>query len=173
MEISILNFIQENLRSPLMDNIMYFFTLIGDNGIIWIIISLILLFTKKYKHIGIVMLISLTICLCLGELIIKNIICRPRPFYVNQEVVLFISPPLGYSFPSGHTSSSFSSAFLLSKISKKVGILAFTLASLISFSRLYFFVHYPTDVLTGILFGILISYVVCRVYNKKVAKIYD
>ena len=173
MEINILNFIQENLRSPLMDNIMYLFTSLGENGIIWIIISLVLIFSKKYKHIGIVMLISLTIGLCLGEFLIKNIICRMRPFYVNTDITLFISPPFGYSFPSGHTSSSFSSAFVLSKISKKVGVLAFTLAALISFSRLYFFVHYPTDVLAGILFGISVSYVVCKVYNKKVAKIYN
>ena len=62
--------------------------------------------------------------------------------------------PKDYSFPSGHTQASFAAATALFTGNKKAGICAYVLAALIAFSRLYLYVHFPTDVLAGVVIGI-------------------
>lgn len=171
MDLLILNYINENLRSPALDFAMKFFTYIGEYGTIWIIIALSLLFFKQYRKYGIIMLISLTLCLLLGEFVLKNLISRARPFYIDDDIKLIISPPGGYSFPSGHSASSFAGARVLYKAKKKIGIIAYIVASLIAISRVYLYVHYPSDVLAGALIGTLISSIILYLYNKKFIKL--
>ena len=99
------------------------------------------------------MLLGLLLNAILGEVIIKNIVQRPRVFNTYPDISIIINPPDSYSFPSGHTASSFTAAMLIGYYLKKWRYGAYILASLIAFSRLYLFVHYPTDIICGILLG--------------------
>lgn len=165
--LDILNFIQDNMQCSFIDYIMIFFTSIANCGTIWILTGIILLFNKKYRIYGIMLLISLLVTFFIGELFLKNLINRPRPFIINPEINLIINKPISSSFPSGHTASSFSSAFILFKLNKKLGISAFVVAFLIGFSRMYLYVHYLSDILAGILLGLLCSLCVYTVFKKR------
>lgn len=176
MELDILHLFQ-NIHSYTLDNVMMFITTLGNGGLLWIFISLMLMVVprigkedeegrKKRKIYGIMLLISLAVTAILGNLIIKNIIQRPRPFQVDTSVVPLIYPR-EYSFPSGHTSSSFTAATIIFLYNSKWGILAFFMAGLIAFSRMYFFVHYPTDIIGGIVLGVFCATSVHRTINFK------
>lgn len=160
IDFSILDFIQTNLRSGFVDSVMVFLSLIGEGGIVWFLIAIPMLFFKKSRTCGVVMILSMGVTLLLGELLLKNIFCRVRPCNVNLDIEMLVKRPSSYSFPSGHTSSSFAAATSVFLWNKKFGIPALVLALLIGFSRLYNYVHYPTDVLAGMLFGILVAVLV-------------
>lgn len=167
IENNILFFIQNNLQNIIFDKVMPFITFLGDRGFIWILLSIFLIVNKKYRHIGILTLISLILCTIIGEVIIKNIVQRPRPFVNYPSIDLLIKPLASYSFPSGHTASSFAAAGILAKYFKKYAALIFGLAGLIAFSRLYLFVHYPGDILAGIVLGLICSKIVVIVFDKQ------
>ncbi len=152
-------FLQESVRNPVLDKIMIFITSLGDKGMIWILATVLLLIPKKTRKAGMVSAVALLGSLLFNNMLIKNIVQRPRP-YVNLEDLRIIIPrPSEYSFPSGHSSSSFAAAVSFYRLlPKKFGIPAIVLAGLIAFSRLYVGVHYPTDVLAGALMGIALSY---------------
>lgn len=158
MEIQILNMIQ-NLRTPLGDTIVPLITRLGDAGIIWIILTLILLLIPKTRKTGIIMTAALLVDLVLCNLLLKNLVARTRPFDVNTAVQLLIARPRDYSFPSGHTAASFASVTALYLAGeKKMWKAALVLAVLIALSRLYLYVHYPTDIIGGVIFGSLSGY---------------
>ena len=163
-EFSILNGIQ-NIRCGFLD---WFFTLIthlGDAGIIWIIIAVACLFFKKTRKAGICMGMALIMGLICGNLILKNVIARERPYTYElaamtaDKVKELISLPHDYSFPSGHTQASFAAATSIFMYNKKYGTAAYVLAALIAFSRMYLYVHFPTDIIGGILLGIIYAIV--------------
>lgn len=165
MEMKILDLIQK-LRIPPLDTFFTIFTRVGDHGEIWLAIFLVLLFTKKYRRVAIFALVAMAVELLMVEGLIKNIFERPRPFLLNENIQLLIKAPHGYSFPSGHTASSFAfaSVLFLNRVPFRKTIM--TLAALMGFSRLYLYVHYPTDVIAGALLGILIGWVVVYVQRK-------
>lgn len=139
----------------------------GEAGAVWIAVGIALLFFRKTRAAGVMLLISLLMGLLIGELGLKNIVCRPRPFLVNTAVKLNIHAPSGYSFPSGHSAAAFASATVLVLRGKRwMGISAVVLAVLISFSRLYNYVHYPSDVLCGALLGVSCALLVVFVFKK-------
>jgi undecaprenyl-diphosphatase len=111
------------------------------------------------------MLIALALHICLCNLLIKPLVARPRPFTINTDIRLLITAPTDYSFPSGHTAASFAVAFSLLFGKNKLCSLAFILSALIAFSRLYLYVHYPTDVFAGILIGCFIGLISNAVYT--------
>ncbi len=155
---AILQFIQENLRCTAMDQIFVFITKLGDNGSIWICAAIILLLFKKTRKCGVLILLTVIFAFLFGDKLLKNIVGRDRPFLAYPlfaESELLIKAPRGFSFPSGHTSSSFGAAMSIFIYNKKIGITAFFIAGLIAFSRMYLYVHYPSDVLAGMIFGIL------------------
>lgn len=154
---SILFFIKDNMHGPIMDKVMVISTHLGDGGMIWIIIALALMINKKYRKIGVMALAALILSTILGEGILKHGVHRIRPSEDINAINLLITKPLSYSFPSGHTASSFAVAGVLAKYLKKYAVGFFALASLIAFSRLYLYVHYPTDVLAGIVLGVICS----------------
>jgi undecaprenyl-diphosphatase len=160
IDIAILQFINNNLQNPILDKLMPIITSLGDSGMIWIIISFILILSKKYRKVGILSILALTLSTIIGEGILKNIIQRPRPFYELTNIQLLIEKPLSYSFPSGHTGSSFAVAGVIGTLIKKYKIPVITLAVLMAFSRIYLFVHYPTDIVGGIILGLSCSYIV-------------
>lgn len=171
IDFSVLDFIREHFSCRFLDVFLGIFTALGNGGAVWIALTVGLLISKKYRRLGCVMAIGLTFCLLTGNLLLKLMIARDRPFIVNPDIVLAISPPSGYSFPSGHSYSSFMSAVIMAKYSRRLAAAAIPAAVLIAFSRLYFYVHFPTDVLAGTALGIifgLIIYKICdgRIINK-------
>lgn len=151
---NLLFFIQENLKNPVLDKIMIFVTRLGDGGMLWIALTVLLLIRKKYRKTGITMLIGLIFCFVSGNLILKPLIARARPYLQLNYTQLLIAPLKDYSFPSGHTMVSFASAVILYK-NGIMGRTALILAFFIGFSRLYLFVHFPSDVIAGMIIGIL------------------
>lgn len=153
-EFTVLNWITENLHSDFWTPVLRFITTLGDGGILWIALALILLIPRRSRQCGFAMALSLLFCGLCGNVILKPLVARIRPYDVNTAVQLLIPRLPDFSFPSGHTYASFAGACVLLHYYRKAGICAFILAVLIAFSRLYFYVHYPTDVLAGLLMGI-------------------
>ena len=160
LERTILDFIQVYCRCAPLDIAMPLITKLGDGGIFWIICSLVLTVLPKTRKIGIAMALSLGLEVLCCNVLLKPFIARLRPSDVNTAVALLIPRPEGFSFPSGHTGASFAaaSALFFSQGSRMAGVGAFALASLIGFSRLYLYVHYPTDVLAGALLGVMLGW---------------
>lgn len=168
---SILKFIQNNFRNPILDNVMKFFTQIGDVAAIWIVIAIIFLFIKKYRNTGIKIAIGLILVSILGNLVFKNIFARPRPFILDKDIELLISAPFGFSFPSGHSFSSFVAATIIFLEDKRMGYFALLVAGLIAISRVYLYVHFPSDILAGMLLGILLGIIIDKIYSRRLENI--
>lgn len=171
MELSFLHMLQY-IHNNLLDSIMVFITHLGDNGTIWILLGLIFITIPRYRHCGIMILIALSVNYLLGDMILKNIFARPRPFQIDNSISLLIPKPSSYSFPSGHSSAGFAAAVTIFINHKKAGILPLCLAVCIAFSRLYLFVHYPTDVLAGIILGTFVA-ICLKIVTKKILQIYN
>jgi len=155
-ELKVLDFIQD-LSHPILDKFWVFVTHLGDGGIGLIICGLLLMAFKKTRKIGFMCILAIALGALVTNLTLKNLIQRARPFE-GTDFSLLIKAPKDYSFPSGHTTASFAMAFTVIRAKLKIkglpmGWLGLGLASLIAFSRLYLYVHYPTDILAGILVG--------------------
>lgn len=165
MEFEILYAIN-NLHNPILDKIMITITSLGNAGLVWIGLAVFLIFIKKTRKCGILMLVSMLLGLILGNGILKNLIARDRPCWLDPNVPLLIPNPEDYSFPSGHTLASFEAAVMIFLHDKKWGAISFIFAGLIAFSRMYLFVHFPTDILGGMALGAIISIAVYYGYEK-------
>lgn len=163
---NLLIWIQSVLVHDIVTIFFTFLTRMGEGGVVWIILSLILLVSKKTRKIGIMALIALVGSFIIDNIILKNLIARTRPYDVVPGVKLLIERQSDFSFPSGHTGSSFAVAVVLYKeLPKKYGVPALLLASFIGLSRIYLGVHYPSDVMCGALFGSLIAIFVCGTFR--------
>lgn len=162
---NILLFIHNNLLNPIADFLLPIITKLGSDGAIWILLSLILISMKKYRKYGFMILLSLVIYLIVGSKIIKPLVARPRPFMELDFIKLIVDKPSGYSFPSGHSMSAFSAATILMFMNKKIGITGIILASIIAFSRVYLFVHYPSDVIAGAVLGVIAGILSYKLVN--------
>ncbi len=168
-ELKILDFIQEHLRCGFLDWLLPIITKLGDEGIFWIIVAIVLLFFKKTRKTGAMVGVALLLGLFIGNLTLKPLVARTRPYNMpGVEVELLIDKLSSKSFPSGHTLASFEAATVLLINDKRMGIPAIVLASIIAFSRLYLYVHFPTDVLGGMILGVLIAFAACFIVNKTV-----
>lgn len=181
MEIQILHWF-ETLHNPITNPIFYVITTLGNAGWFWIVLAVLMLtvLPKKYKKAGLTMAIALILSLIFCNGIMKHLWARPRAFWVvGQNFVVgnefenlygIFNSIHDYSFPSGHSSASFAAAVSIFMWRKKEGSAALVLAALIAFSRLYFTVHYPTDVLvgtiTGALYGVVAYFIVKALINK-------
>ena len=158
-DLPILDWIQANLANPVLDFLMPWITLLGDAGIFWMVCAGVLLFTKKYRRIGIGMAIAMAMGLLVCNIILKPAVGRIRPYDLQENlgvtINLLIEKQHDFSFPSGHTIASFEACTVILLGSRKLGIPATLLAILIAFSRLYLYVHYPTDVIASIILGTL------------------
>jgi len=152
---SILLWIQNNLRSGFLDPIMKAITMLGDKGLIWILITLALLIARRTRKLGVMCAASMVFGLIVTNLIIKNWAARIRPYEMVQGLNCIVPLAKDWSFPSGHTTNSLACAWVLfRRAPKKWGVPALVLAILISLSRLYVGIHYPTDVIGGAVIGI-------------------
>ena len=177
-DLPILEWIQANIANPFLDFIMPWITLLGDAGIFWILCAIVLLFIPKYRKVGLGMGIAMAMGLLICNVIMKPIIQRPRPYdyqfeHFAKEIILLIDAQHDFSFPSGHTIASFEACTVMMLGNKKLGIPATLLAIAIAFSRLYLYVHYPTDVIAsvirGTIFGI-IGYAIAKKLPMKKGK---
>ncbi len=156
-DFSILNWIQEYLRCGFLDQILPVFTSLGEKGWFFILAAVIMIGIPKYRKWGLSLGLALLFGLLFGNLLIKNIVARTRPYDMVEEIVLLVNPLSDYSFPSGHTMAAFEffSVVCMMPIKKRYKILAGVLAFTMAFSRLYLYVHFPSDVLVGMLLGTL------------------
>ena len=156
-DLPILEWIQANLQSPLLDKLMPIITAFGNGGIFWIACAVLLMFLSKTRRIGFGMAFALTMGLVVCNIILKPGVARLRPYDLQETlgvtIDLLIKRSHDFSFPSGHTIASFEACTVLMLGNKKLGIPATLLAILIAFSRLYLYVHYPTDVIASIVLG--------------------
>ncbi len=167
LEFKVLDFIQEFLRCSFLDFLMPKITVLGNDGIIWIVAALVLLATKKYRRGGLALAVGLIAVLLIGNITLKPLIARTRPFDLVENIELLVAAPTDFSFPSGHTLSSVVAAAILTMTDKRFGYVAIPLAVLIAFSRLYLYVHFLTDVLGGVFIGAIISTVIYFVFFRK------
>lgn len=153
-EFQILDFMQR-LHIPILDTFMIFVSKLGDKGAVWIVLAVLLLIFPKTRKAGMLVSAALIIDAVLCNMMLKPMIARVRPYDINTAVEMLVAKPKDFSFPSGHTAASFAAASAL-WFSKegKLWMPALLLAVLIAFSRMYLYVHYPTDVLGGVILGI-------------------
>lgn len=147
-------------RTEWLDWLMPKITALGNVGIFWIVLGIVLVCIARTRRIGICMLISIGIGALIGNVLLKNLVARERPCWIDSQILLLIENPKDYSFPSGHTLVSFEGAVSIYKKNRWWGVAALPLAVLIAFSRLYLFVHFPTDVLCGAVLGTAIAVLV-------------
>ena len=165
LEFSILYFIQ-GLHTPFLDRFMTAVTSLGDKGWFFIVLGIILFCFKRTRKMGAAVLLSLAAGGLIGNVVLKNLVMRDRPCWIDESVRLLIQNPKDFSFPSGHTLASFETAVSIFLYNRKWGVPVIVLASVIALSRLYLFVHFPTDVLSGMALGIFIGWYVHRTIEK-------
>ena len=171
MELSILHAIQ-GLHNPVLDQIMVFVfnKMVGPIGQLWIVVGVILLIIPKTRKCGITVLVSYVLSLLFGDKVLKDLIARPRPCAIDETVALIVKKPSSFSCPSVHTYLAFSSAMAIFCHYRKAGIATFVFAALVGFSRMYFFVHYPMDVLFGAVLGVVTAWIGYTLRNRIVWK---
>lgn len=159
IEFTILDFIQTHLRSDILDSIMVLITGLGNGGAIWLLGSALLLLSPKTRKAAVAVMIGLILEALGCNLIFKPLFHRIRPCDVNTAITLLIAHPYGFSFPSGHTGASFAAVSALYGQKQRLWLPALILAVFIAFSRLYLYVHFPSDVLAGAIWGTLMGWI--------------
>lgn len=168
---AILRSIQNLLSGSFSDFFFANITVLANAGVFWIVLSAVFAIMPKTRKMSLTMMIAMLLGLLLGNLIIKNVVARMRPYQMDGAIQLIINKPSEFSFPSGHTLCSFGAAISIYLYKKKLGVLMLILASAIALSRMYLYVHFPTDILGGILLGIItanIAYIITeKIYMSK------
>lgn len=152
-EFYVLNYIQKNLRTDFLDKLMPMISMLGTMGALWVTMAVVSLCIKKHRDLGISLIYGIITDLVLCNGILKLIVGRIRPYDLNKTITLFVKPEIDTSFPSGHTFFAFTAATICFLYNKKLGIAAYLVAFMIAVSRLYLYVHFPTDVMMGAVFG--------------------
>ena len=179
MDLQILHWVNDNLHgSAFFNKFVYIFSFLGEIGAVWIVIGILLLCFKRTRRAGVIYAVCLVLDALIVNLLIKNLVQRPRPYVEDATLLNFLEQigarlPGEYSFPSGHAAVSFAGATALTLLFGKRGAWFYILAVLISLSRIFLLVHYPSDVLCGAIFGTacaFLGYWICRLVEKKIAK---
>ena len=153
---NLLHWIRDTLQCSALDFLMPNITALGNGGAIWIAAAAAMTGSRTYRKYGIAMFAALAAGVLVGNVCLKHWVARARPCWLDP-VALLIQNPTDYSFPSGHTLSSVIGAVMLTAANRKFALPAILLAALIAFSRLYLYVHFPSDVLASVLLGVLIG----------------
>lgn len=181
MDVSVLLWIQENLRFDFLTPFWKAVTFLGDSGWFWIALGIGLLLFKRTRKVGMTVLTALIIGALITNVTLKNLVARTRPYVYTTAIQSLLPPQSDFSFPSGHTCASFAAAWVCwkllptlsygekggcsGKIGKVFGAGALVLAGLIAFSRMYLGVHYPTDILGGLIVGLTAGWLALRLYR--------
>lgn len=164
-DFNILNWIQENLRHDILDKIFPVLTSLAAKGWFFILIAIIFLCMPKYRKWGASLASALILGVVFGNMLIKNMVQRTRPYDLADGITLLVDKLSDYSFPSGHTMAAFEffAVLCIMPVKKGYKVLAGMIAFLMAFSRLYLYVHYPSDVLAGMILGTLFGIMGCRI----------
>lgn len=166
-ERDVLLWIQEHLRCAALDPVMKFLSTIGNSGAFWIALTVALLIFRRTRRVGACCAGAMILTFLVVNCALKPLVARVRPYDLFQEISILVRPERDFSFPSGHSASSFACAWALFRASpRKYGAPALALAGLIALSRLYVGVHYPTDVLAGVALGILLAELALRLIRR-------
>ncbi len=166
MDGNLLLWIQNNLRNDVLTPVFVLITTLGNAGMIWIAITILLLARNRTRTVGYLSTVSLVGSFLIDNVLLKNLIARTRPYEVIDGLTSLVGIQSDFSFPSGHTGTSFAVAVLLwLALPRKYGIPAMILAVFIGISRLYVGVHYPSDVLGGAVIGTAIAILVWKIPN--------
>lgn len=165
IDFKIINWIQKKVKCPFMDIFMPIITRFGDKGIFYISLTIMMLLSENYKRIGVVAATSIIMGVVCGNLVLKKYFGRLRPYEINKEISILINKLRDYSFPSGHTLIAFEFAYSILFFNKCLGTYAIILAILIAFSRLYLYVHFPTDVIASIFLGFIFTTISNNIVN--------
>ncbi len=172
MDGSILLFIQDNIRNPVLNPVMKGLSFLGNKGIFWVILTLVLLIFAKTRKAGLASVIAILLTFIFNDLFLKNTVARIRPYEVIEGLTIIVAKENSYSFASGHAAIAFASSVSMFRwLPRKASVCLVVLAALIALSRLYVGVHYPTDVLAGtvigIVFGLIASFAVKKITERK------
>ena len=159
---ALLHGIRDTMQCGVLDVLMPKITALGNGGVVWIIAAAVLTVTKKYRKYGLTLFAGLIVGVLVGNVCLKHLVARLRPCWL-ESVQLLIANPTDYSFPSGHTLSSVIAATVFTAANRKFGLIAIPLAVLIAFSRLYLYVHFPSDVLASVVLGVVIGFAAVKV----------
>lgn len=170
IDVQIMTWIQENMRSEWMDSFMKFMTIVGDLMLVWAVVLVVYLLFKKQERNAKVIAFSLALSFIFNQLLLKNIVRRPRPFVNHTQLSPIIHKPTSFSFPSSHSATSFAVASAIHWIKLPGYIMGYILAGLIAFSRVYLCVHYPSDILVGAVVGCLATVVAAKLVDHFEAK---
>ncbi|MBP3510292.1 phosphatase PAP2 family protein [Oscillibacter sp.] len=170
MELAVLDWIQAHLRCGFLDAVLPVISRTADHGELWIILALVLLLIRNQRKYGAAVACGLVLDLVSCNLLLKPLVGRLRPFAVNTAVELLVKAPLDASFPSGHTAASFAAVFALKAAGSPLWKPALAVAVVIAFSRLYLYVHWPSDVLAGALLGAAVGWAGAKLAEKMLTK---
>ena len=165
-EFAILDWIQAHLRCGFLDAVLPAISRTANHGELWIILAVILLLIRGQRKYGASVACGLILDLVSCNIILKPLIGRIRPFAVNGLVELLIAAPTDASFPSGHTAASFAAVFAQKTAGSPLWKPALAVALVIAFSRLYLYVHWPSDVLGGALLGAAVGWAGAKIVEK-------
>lgn len=173
LDVNILYYVQDHLRGETLNRIVSVFTSLGNYGLIWILFTIALLIYSDTRKVGAACAVALILDLIICNGILKNIFARIRPYEAYENIRCIVSPQKDYSFPSGHTASSFAAVIpaLADKDTRIIGIAALVVAVLMALSRIYVCVHYPSDVVGGIVVGVLCGVLSCWLIERKNKKV--
>jgi undecaprenyl-diphosphatase len=157
IELGMLDTIARHAHNVVLDAVVPWISMLGNSGWIWIVLAVALVCFRAYRKTGMTLVVALLLELTLVDFSLKPLIGRIRPFVLNPAITLLSAQPVSGSFPSGHSSTAFASAFVIFHFDRKWGVAAYVLAALIALSRLYLYAHYPSDVLGGAAIGTLIG----------------
>ena len=158
LELTILDWIQLHLRCGFLDWLMPFVSGLSNHGEVWILLAAVLLLIRRQRARGLSAAFALALDLITCNKILKPLIGRIRPFAFRPDLSLLVPPPGDASFPSGHTAAAFAVVFALKASWSPLWRPALALAAATAFSRLYLYVHWPTDVLGGVLLGAAVGW---------------
>lgn len=165
-EFAFLDFIQNNIANPVLDFVAVFISSFGTMSILWVVLTITFLIVKKTRRLGYAMIIAFVLTFLIGNCIIKPIAARTRPYDINTAIQLIVRPEHDYSFPSAHTFFAFSSATVIFIRYRKAGVFFLIFAVLMGLSRMYLYVHFPTDVICGAIFGVIVGIAAHFLENK-------
>jgi undecaprenyl-diphosphatase len=155
MDQAVLEYFQSVVTDSWLTQVMKVFTTLGDAGLVWILLAIAFLIFPKTRQMGVAVALALIVMVFANNVVLKSLFARERPFNTYSDILVLITKPTSLSFPSGHTSASFAFVAAVFPYRRGWAVAFLPLAAVIAFSRIYLSVHYFTDVLGGLAFGIL------------------